>query len=180
MLRSDINIVVGLGRAGAYAKKVIETLNPKYVKEEEARTYLQIRNRDVALMVHTDMERSYAEVFMEESGLFFEEGKDYDPATVEDVTEYTAQIILSRMEDGKERYSCPLLTVCWYLFRLGIFPYEEVDFILGKENFKPADVLVNVLPYHYLKIEGSAFDIMEYTTNKKIKKARRKIKYVFY
>lgn len=164
------------------ADVLLDSLNSKYVQSEHNRTYLSIFNRDINLISTPELQRSYLALFMEESNLFFEEGKDYEVSAL-DEPYYKNEITLVVEKEGVKKYSCAFLAACWYLLRLGYWgekklqvnPIYQDNTMQGK-----SDILINILPYVYLKIEANVFDILEYSKEKKIKKARKKIKYIFY
>ena len=69
-------------------------------------------------------------------------------------------------------YSCSLLTAVWYLHRLGVEGFID-------ENIGRPRQLVNILPVKYLKSEGIALDIINLCKATRIRKARKKIHYIF-
>jgi hypothetical protein len=100
-----------------------------------------------------------------------------------------AKILLEAIEDPKtkknyERYiakrgklPCSLLTAAWYLTRLGALPHKKVIKSLGRQNYKIADRLINILPRDYKPIELKAYELIK---KSKYKNYTDKVQDLFY
>ena len=79
-------------------------------------------------------------------------------------------------------YSCPLLTACWYLLRLGVEGFGELEVPMRQLSRKPlvGDRLLTVLPAKYVGLESQALEILEHTSTKTISKRRKEIEYYFF
>ena len=92
-----------------------------------------------------------------------------------------SSIVLAVGEGASVRYSCPLLTACWYLIRLGVEPFYSP--ILYRRRNAPSFVgrrLVTVLPLDYLKVEATAVELLSLSKTKAISKCKKRISYFFH
>lgn len=96
-----------------------------------------------------------------------------------------SEIVLKYVYDqntNKTYYTCPLLTACWHLTRLGVNQFDVNASKIKSFTSKPffADKLITVLPSKYLKVEGTAMEIISLAKKKSIKKSKKNIEYVFF
>lgn len=96
----------------------------------------------------------------------------------------TAEIVLKYVsnEADEVRYTCPLLTACWHLARLGVDPFQEAVDDIKSYSSKPffGKYLFTVLSSQYLKIEGTAMELISLASSKRIKENKERFKYRFF
>jgi hypothetical protein len=93
------------------------------------------------------------------------------------------EIVLRRkLDSGYQQYSCPLLASCWYLARLGVEPFSEVEKTVVSFTGKPffGKKLITILPISYLKIEATVYEILAASKRKAIRRKRNNFSYHFY
>ena len=164
-----------------YAEKLIETISDKWIKKMNNQlrfiSYLDnINLRDKQIDINTNETEDYVLLFMKDKGLI----QSLD--NLETNFEIFSDINLKSVNNGEYKYSCTLLTACWHLFRLGIDNFTDSLSSVVSYSEKPffGERSMTILPIKYLKIEANAYDILSFSKNNAIKKARKRIEYVFH
>ena len=94
-----------------------------------------------------------------------------------------SEIVLRyRIEDGTVRYTCPLLTLCWHLMRLGVEPFAEETARINSFTATPfpGDRLLTILPASYLKLEATTMELLLSCQPKRIRKRKGSLDYLFF
>lgn len=93
------------------------------------------------------------------------------------------EVVLSGFDASRRlRWSCPVLATCWYLARLGISPYLDRMRTFDGLASRPfvGRRLLTLLPVDYVKIESTAMELLALARPKPLRKARKRLEYIFY
>lgn len=153
-----------------YATPLIETIREHAVVKNNDEIFLNIATGDRLLWAQENLNemKSIKRIFLETVQA---QDEDENGDEISHRARFWVPLRERRME-GKHCYGCSLLTAVWYLHRLGVAGFCE-------NGAQKADQLVNILPIKYLKSEGVAIDILNLSSKTRIRKARKKIDYIF-
>ncbi|MBU2523415.1 MAG: hypothetical protein KKE23_03955 [Nanoarchaeota archaeon] len=160
------------------AQHLIESLSDKYVKKAKEKTALAIQSNNILGWANSN-KKGFKEMFVEA----VEKGEN----ALEDLEDksgynFSSQTVLQYQEEQNTMYTCPLLTACWHLTRLGVKPFDKAAKHISVYSGKPffGEKLITVLPSKYIKIEGMAMEIVSLAKSKTIKKKKNKMEYLFF
>ena len=164
------------------ADSLIHMLPAKFLYETDDGLFLSTRSRDPLLWVSSteSPERDFLEIFLDrqakDSQAFSTSANKTSPFQT------TSVLCLRYVERGQVQYSCPLLTACWHLMRLGIPPFNSASdalFRVSDGSFF-AERLITVLPSKYLKVEAAAMEIISLSKSKRVRRCKDLLEYLFF
>lgn len=175
--------------ATSMGEALINAIDSRYLEKDKVDEVVFIpKSNDVRLWSPEIDVRSLRRIFWEKSesarGKKHPERKDAGgraEAIVRRKSFHSESKIILKYKDEKNisRYTCPLLTACWHLVRLGVKPFAEEFTNIRSYTDKPffGKRLITVLPSSYLKIEGTALEIISLAKSKTIKKRKNDLEY---
>lgn len=153
-----------------FADELINNLRPNVVTKDQDCVFLNVATDDRLLWAEENLRemKSIKRIFLE--NVF---NPEQDANTEEQDWDRSRFWVPLKIRNGeKTSYSCSTLTAVWYLHRLGVAGFVE-------QAIERPDELLNILPLKYLKTEGIAIDILNLSSATRIRKARKKIDYIF-
>ncbi len=154
-----------------FAETLLASMRPNALTSDQDHVYLNIATDDRLLWADENL-RQIKSI----KRIFLETVQNPDPISPQqDGDRHSSRFwipLRSIDPTGARIYSCSLLTATWYLHRLG------VEGFVDQAQPRPNELL-NILPRKYLKTEGIALDILNLSSRTRIRKARKKINYVF-
>jgi hypothetical protein len=174
------------------AEILIEAMSDRYLDKQKPYELTFIpKSNDIRLWAPNHEDQSFRRILWEHS-----QGEKKEDFSKERELRERAEALISREsfrtkseivlqytgDDGTTRYTCPLLTACWHLVRLGVKPFAEEYKNIKSFTSKPffGDRLITVLSSGYLKIEGTAMEIISLAKSKTIKKQKSRLEYYFF
>lgn len=170
------------------AEVLLNALPPKFKSVSEQEVGFVAETEDLYLWTSTNSSdtRSFKEILLQSVT-----GKQKQTSTDVEKTVIKREGIKSKFEialkykDHKEvKYSCPLMAASWHLSRLGVESFvgglELVNSFSSPKRPFIGDRLLTILPAKYLKVEGTALEIISLVKTKTISKMRKRMEYVFF
>lgn len=174
------------------AEILIEAMPERYLnKQKSYELTFTPKTNDIRLWASNHEDRSFRRIFWE-----YSQGEKKEEISKERVLRERAEALISRESfrtkseivlkyidnGGTTRYTCPLLTACWHLVRVGVEPFAEEYKNLKSFTSKPffGEKLITVLSSSYLKIEGTAMEIISLAKSRTIKKQKNRLEYYFF
>lgn len=156
---------------GRYAEELIASLRPNVVMHDRDLAFLNVATEDRLLWAEENLRetKTVKRLFLES---VLDTTTEMPAAQAEGRHRSKFWVPLRERGAGGFIYSCPLLTAVWYLHRLGVEGFVD-------HPAERPDALLNILPLKYLKTEGVALDIINLSAATRIRKARKRIDFVF-
>lgn len=168
-----------------YADHFLKYLPKKYVVEKDSQFVFHSFGNDLNLYESPPPARRYKSIFMEKVlDKPINKKKQIPKQTTtlkQERCHSDSAVVLAHTIDSVKRYSCPLLTACWYLCRLGVSGFMP-EFAYVRKGAPPfvAERLITVLSTDFLKVESTAFELLGLSKTKTFKKRRKQVEYYFY
>lgn len=168
-----------------HADYFIKFLPKKYLIEDDNQVVFQSASNDSNFPSLRAPARRYKSIFMEkahtEKGKWDREEHRRRITLRQQRCQSDSSIVLCHDTGSQVRYSCPLLTACWYMARLGVEPFTTPFAYRRKgcESFIGNRILT-VLPIDFLKVESTAVELISLSRTKPISKRKKQIEYHFY
>lgn len=167
------------------AERFLEFLPERLITTSEDHTIFHSIGNDVNLDAGPAPARRYKSQFMEramaKTGESEKKKRGHATMLRQQRCHSDSAVVLSHTTESKRRFSCPLLTACWYLCRLGV-PQFTPRFAYEREGANPfvGGRIITVLPTSFLKVESTAVELISLSRTKTISKRRKQIEYYFY
>jgi len=168
-----------------FAEHFLEFLPKRLVTTSENHMIFHSIGNDVNLFNMSLPARRYKSQFMERALAKTrekEESKRRHTITLRQQRCHSdSAVVLSQATESTWRFSCPLLTACWYLCRLGV-PEFTPQFAYEREGAQPfvGERIITVLPTSFLKVESTAVELISLSRTKTFSKRGKQIEYYFY
>lgn len=179
--------------AGPVAEVLIDNISDRYLDKRtlENEIIFAPKTNDIRLWAPDAEKRSFRQMFLEYAeGKIDEEelkGSQLRKGGATLISKNTfrskSEIVLKyKDKEGVVCYTCPLLTACWHLMRLGVEQFDKEFVNIKSFTSKPffGNRLITVLPSNYLKIEGTSMEIISLAKSRSIKKYRNYLEYYFF
>lgn len=170
------------------ADMMIEAVHSRFLKKEENRLLFSTKAENLLLWTRrTEMrdDRDFLQVFLERhipSATKVPSRSKLTHALKRRYQFSLDALLATTINEAVPRYSCALLTACWYLMRLDVEPFKECVDSLLRLSSKPffGDRLITILPTKYIRLEAIAMELISAAASKRIKKRQRELEYIFF